>query len=369
MNQPNSFYNSLQAKEILLDKAKSSNFCNIFFCWLFTFGTWTFLIIILYRVTHPQYEKHTIYIIIGIIIYFIYFIFEIYSTTLTKIISISNNDIYDKIKNIIQGKPIISLNCIYYHKEAKRDVVTFKDSCKFSYYSSRDCSGHLILKTFSRTIKYKLLLKLNINKKIFFADNDTISDYSNEMNNLIRKNKYKDALFKSKVIVDFEGDDIYNIIKLRNKTSYFINVCLYIIFTFLTLIEFYKLFVKIVTLTEELTIVKFISTRNDLSNIQRYSPFNPELFLPCENKHIYYEPSIYNYRKIELHQVSEIQLVINNVEHNEINNNSSNNNNFNNEHNDNNENSNNNIINNNNNLNAFENIRIQNNQANLSIIH
>ena len=133
-------------------------------------GTWTFLIIILYRITHPEYEEHTVYIVFGIIIYIIYLILEFRSTSLRIILSISNNDIYDKIKNIIQGKPVIFHNCICYHKEVKGnykdDVVTFKDSYKFPYYSVRDCSGLIILKSNSKNIKYKLLLNLNINKII-----------------------------------------------------------------------------------------------------------------------------------------------------------------------------------------------------------
>ena len=192
MDQQNLSYNSLQGQAFTFKTKKSwnccCNICNLIFCWLFTLGTWTFLIIILYRITHPEYEEHTVYIVFGIIIYIIYLIFEFCSTSLRIILSISNNDIYDKIKNIIQGKPIISLNCICYHIETGyRDrggsyqvtVVTFRDSYKFPYYSVRDCSGPIILKSNSKNIKYKLLLNLNINKKIFLADNDTISDCGN----------------------------------------------------------------------------------------------------------------------------------------------------------------------------------------------
>ena len=191
MNQPNLSYNSLQGQALAFKTKKRSNCCNIFFCWLFTLGTWTFLIIILYRITHPEYEEHTIYIVFGIIIYIIYLILEFCSISLRIILSISNNDIYDKIKNIIQGKPIISLNCICYHTETistdrgnhRTTVVTFEDSYNFHYYSVRDCSGPIILKSNSKNIKYKLLLNLNINKKLFLADNDTTSDYNNQMNN------------------------------------------------------------------------------------------------------------------------------------------------------------------------------------------
>ena len=180
MDQRNLSYNSLQGQAFTFKTKKSlnccCNICNLIFCWLFTLGTWTFLIIILYRITHPEYEKHTIYIVFGIIIYIIYLIFEFCSTSLRIILSISNNDIYDKIKNIIQGKPVILFNCICSHIEIRYpregspyyvDVVTFKDSYKFPYYSSRDCSGLLILKSYSKNIKYKLLLKLNIKKNIF----------------------------------------------------------------------------------------------------------------------------------------------------------------------------------------------------------
>ena len=89
------------------------------------------------------------------------------------------------------------------------------------------------------------------------------------------KNINKDAYLRIEVNVNFEGDNLYNIIKLNNKTSYYINVFLYVLFTLLTIVEFYKIFIKIVTLEQEITIVKFISSRTDLSNIQKYNPFNP----------------------------------------------------------------------------------------------
>ena len=91
-----------------------------------------------------------------------------------------------------------------------------------------------------------------------------------------------------------------------------------------------------------------------MSNIEKYNPFNPELFISNENKHIHYEPNIYNCltnnRIIENPQVNEIQGVNNNVEPNEINNN------FNN-------------VNNDNNSNIFDNNQRQNNEVNLRAIH
>ena len=125
-------------------------------------GTWTFLIIILYIITHPEYEEHTLYIAFGILIYIIYLILEFCSTSLRIILSISNNDIYDKIKNIIQGKPVILFNFICYHTETRypreelpheADFITFKDSYKFPYYSVRDYSGLIILNSYSKNIK------------------------------------------------------------------------------------------------------------------------------------------------------------------------------------------------------------------------
>ena len=99
-----------------------------------------------------------------------------------------------------------------------------------------------------------------------------------------------------------------------------------------------------------------------MSNIEKYNPFNPELFIPNENKHIHYEPNIYNNIsnniRIENPQVNEIQGVNNNVGPNEINNN--NNNNINNINNDNNNINNDNILNINN--------QRQNNQVNLRVI-
>ena len=303
-------------------------------------------------------------------IYIIYLILEFRSTSFRIILSISNNDIYEKIKNIIHGKPVISFNSIFYHKERSKgeevDVITFKDSFKFPYYTVRDCSGIIFLNSYTKNIKYKFLLKLNINNKIYFADNGTKSDYSNIETIFIRRNINKDKLFKSDIIIDFEGVNTYNIISLNVKTSYFINVFLYDLFSLLTLIEFYKLFIKIVTLDQEITIIKFISTRKDLSKIQEYNTFNPELFVPHDNKHIHYESNIYNNisnnKLIRNPRINEIQGANNNVEPNEINNINNYNNNINNVHNYNN-------INNDNNSNILGINPRQNNQANFMVIH
>jgi len=116
---------------------------------------------------------------------------------------------------------------------------------------------------------------------------------------------------------------------LYNKFYYFVNRYLYIIFTILTLVELYKLFIRLITINQDVTIVKFISQKNDLSAEQKYNSFNPELFIPKDNRHIHYEANIYNYINylynnsgIENSQRNkEIQTENNNVSPNEISNN------------------------------------------------
>ena len=90
-----------------------------------------------------------------------------------------------------------------------------------------------------------------------------------------------------------------------------------------------KIFIRLITINQELTIVKFISQKNDLSSEQKYNSFNPELFIPEDNRYIYYEPNIYNYisnnNGIENPQgINEIQIENNNISSIESSNNNNN---------------------------------------------
>ena len=46
------------------------------------------------------------------------------------------------------------------------------------------------------------------------------------------KNINKDAYLRIEVNVNFEGDNLYNIIKLNDKTTYYINAFLYVLFIY-----------------------------------------------------------------------------------------------------------------------------------------
>ena len=368
MSEENLSYQSLQGIELYIDPFKKLNCRIIIFnilCLLFTLVTWTFFIIIIYRITHPEYKNHKLYIIFDIIIYIICFILELCSIKFH--LKISNNNLFDTIKNIINGKPIISFNIICYHEKIRKgdrgnykvDVETFRDSKKFDYYSSRDCSGLLILKKYKKNIKFKCLLNLKIKKRLFFADNNAFSNFMDRRTNFIKRNSKRDKLFKYEDKVDFEGDNIYNIINLSDKTPYFVNCYLYILFSFLTLVEFYKLFIKLITINEELTIVKFISTNIYLNYDPKYNSFNPVLFIKQDNKYIYYKTNIDNF-------ISNNNRIEQRINENEENNNPPPNENNNIIPNVNHNNNNNNEINNNNsNSNLFDN----NNQVNLNSIH
>ncbi len=177
--QQNLSYDLLRGKELYLDNKCCSNCCTIFTCLFLNLLLWAGIIIF----CELFYTRVALMFMVFGSIYILFIYFEIHSLKLYHYLSTTYDDIYYTVEKIIQGKPIISISCECYHKvkTGGRDgyyvkVVTFRKSYEIPYYSSRDCSGLLILNNYTKNIKCKCLFKLNIKKRIFFADDDTFSD-------------------------------------------------------------------------------------------------------------------------------------------------------------------------------------------------
>ena len=325
--------------------------CNSIFCWLFTFGTWTFIILI-------AYSLKTIFIIFGIITYIIYLIFELCSGKFNFISLISKDDIYEIVKNNVKANPNINFYCQCYHKDSvgergSRTVVTHEETLPFFFHSCRDISGLLVLNTTQKNIKNKYFLKLNFIQKIYFADELTKNNYNYQKRDFIERNRIRDTNFTFKLLVNFKNIKPYNIILLTEKAPWFINKYFYIIFSFLALVEFYKIFINLITFEQTLQIKKCISNTNNLSVDRKYNQFNPELFITHINKYYRFESISDNYRNNEIFG-QQNNIPPNYIPSNEINNNNSNINNDN---------------NNINNSNLFGNNQRPDNQINMNSIH
>ena len=231
-------------------------------------------------------------------------------------------------------------------------IVTHKEILSFFFYSCRDTSGLLFLNTTQKNIKNKYFLKLNFIQKIYFADELTNNNYNYLKGNFIERNKNKDTNFNFQLIVSFKNIKFYNIILLCKKSPWFINKFFYIFFSFLTLVEFYKIFINLITFEQTFQIKKFISKINSLDNDEKYNPFNPELFIAHNNRYFHFEPK--DFKISDNIENNELFGQQNNIPRNEINNNNIHLNND---------------INNINNLNFIDNNPRPDNQFNMNSIH
>ena len=121
-------------------------------------------------------------------------------------------------------------------------------------------------------------------------------DYRNAKNNFYDRNRDKDEFFDFKETKIIPGIMHHNLIKLRESEPCTVNYFLFVIFTILTLVEFYKPYVNSFCIEQKFKIRKIISTRYDLNNPEyekKYQNLNPKINL-LEQKYDF-QPKEYNY--------------------------------------------------------------------------
>ena len=249
------------------------------FChWFDTLGLWAFIIMFIIN-------QKTIYIIFAYIFYIHYLILELCSPMLKDLCSVSNQTINEIIEKFIKGKPNLYLKCECFHYEKRQngrssytidEVITYSETINYSYISYRDISGLLILNIDVSDIKKKYYIKLEIIKKVYLSDNNSISHYYALKKNIIEKNKHRDTYIRTYNYIDIEGLPYFYIIKLKDDDPWLIgNGFWYLIFTLLTLVEFYKIYVNSLFLYQSFTIKKLISISYDVNMDQRFNSFSP----------------------------------------------------------------------------------------------
>ena len=293
------------------------NCCN----WLGFLGFWIFIII------YMKFQS-TIYIVLACIFYFLYLV-----TELSSPICISNQKINEIIEKLIKGKPRVYLQCECYHfvKSNERDssssefvkVVTHSETINYNHISYRDISGLLILNTNESDIKKKNYIKLEIIKKVYLSDNDSISHFYSLKNNIIENNRHRDSEFICYNYFDIEGLPNSYLIKLKDDNS-----CVgfwYFILTLFTFGEIYKIYIECLTLHQIFTIRKLISISYDVNMDRRFNRFNPSLLIKHTNQLFQYNEL--NLLNEQINKINNDNINNNNVVHNENRNNQQNNNN------------------------------------------
>ena len=277
--------------------------------WILQTGTW--LLLILFLVLHK-----TVLLIICILAYLLYLIIEFLSPTSSYLCNKSSHDgMYEKMREYFHTPPEIRwhLECFHYenhehtkvsagtgvgveHYTSKEKVVTHSEDLNMSYYSARDISGLFLLNCDEALLKRKCYIKLELIAKIDFADPATVRDYQYQKINFYNLYRYSDdhcSIKEERVIPDMEQ---YNLIKITNDEPKSINFGLFFLFTMLTFVEFYKIYINSLCVYQKFDIKKIISTRYDLNldqYVQMYQAFIPSVNLI--NVQYNYQPADYTY--------------------------------------------------------------------------
>ena len=244
---------------------------------------------IVFSITSSNKDDRIPYIVLTSIIYAIYLIFELCSNILESL----SNEKSPKEFKLLMGKIFIVFPTIkfittisertYYKdtddKEDYRDTYVGTESSNLGIYSSRDISGPLNFYPNNHSYAF-----VSIKTEINFADTISYSDYIDER----AKMKYYDAKMPNYVYEFSEERTIDGItrkaylVNLYGNKNFFFSKAVYIIFSILTLGQIYKLIFRCMTKYMVYTVRKIISTRYNLSQDEKYDPFEPKIIFPKE---------------------------------------------------------------------------------------
>ena len=294
---------------------KEHNCVFHFFCWFFQIGVWLGIgVNIFFLVTH-NYADFENYGYGGLgFFYFVYLVLEFCSPTSKYLCNKSTDQgMYEKMGRHFRTPPEIRFHCECYHYRTvhytTRDkdghvhhhtrtekVVTYRETYSLPYYSERDVSGLFYLNCDAAYIRKKHYIKLELKEEINFADNISYMDYENTRSDFYMRNRPRDYYMdynEKRIIPNFTS---YNLVRIGNQDSGFVNIGFFVLATLLTCGELYKCFVDKKCVPQRFTVRKIISTRYDLNAPEyneRYQYFMPALDL--QNQQLTYQPQEYNY--------------------------------------------------------------------------
>ena len=154
---------------------------------------------------------------------------------------------------------------------------------------------------------------LDVIPEVLFEDNLMFYRFNNYKNNLIERNRFRDKEFHFSENIKLKGVNDIMMIKLQEKEPYLIGRFWFIIFTILSLASLYKLYIRIISIYQNVRIEKLISTNNIISD-ERFNIYNHKVqfldktFSYGENNEIV----VYNNDQNVLHVNNNINININN---------------------------------------------------------
>ena len=271
---------------------RAEHFILTFFCWILTLGIWTFTFLLIdiyskekpihndnfYKLYHNDPIKQKlkiIYLIVFLLLYIIYLILELTSPIFKFLCNKQKKKFSEKIKSIFQKFPSIKF-------KSKSKIRVDEDNCpinskKFKIFSSRDVSGLLALNSDSNNIDKKKYVFLKLKEELILEDEKTFLEYKKIKEDFIRENRRFDKNFQIEEEIKIKGLKDYYMIKLKEEDYYIINKMFFLFFTFIAVVEFYKIWINYLSIYQEFTIKKIISSHKELNNEEKYDLYNPQI--------------------------------------------------------------------------------------------
>ena len=299
-----------------------------FICWIMTIVIWVFIILVIY-ITLPEPEitvdnfmiifrkkflkqrQKLIYYIFFSIIYIFYLLLEFSSPLFKYLYNIKNLELYEEMRIFLTKKPSFNLKFKYIKNDSN------EPKFRFRYMSFRDISGLFEININKENKDKKRYILLELQQEIKFADRNSFLEYNKCKEKFL--NRYQNnglSEVKEEIIIKYLKPNY--MIKLDKKSSFLVNYCIFVFLTILSFGEIYKLYIYYISIYQQFTIRKIVSTKKDLKNDTDYNIFNPQIKLL--DKLLTFEPRIYNYSSNETNKPNNNNNInINNLEYKYVN--------------------------------------------------
>ena len=227
----------------------------------------------------------------------IYFIVEFCSSSCSYLSNQRESaDIYEYMKTLFYTPlhKIMHIQCYHYetHHYTDRDsngnvthrteqvrVNTHFASEHYYYISWRDVSGKFDLDYSGASANQERpFVKLHLGLNMSPVNDGTIEDFQYQMNSFISRNNW-DTHYDFSEHYEMAGYLEHNLIRVSDHKPACFSVGWFVLFTFLTMVEFYKLYMDKFCIVQEFTIVKAVSSRRDLNAPDYISQYSAQI--PC----------------------------------------------------------------------------------------
>lgn len=257
----------------------STSKCRRFMTWFFQLALWTLIGLLIFNCLLGDTDILA-YLPSTIIVYIIYLILELCSSTFSYLLNARNADsVHVLMKTLFSNPILINFHCECYHYRTKvtrnkngtttsrEKVVTYRGIQSFTYYSWKDVSGTFLLDSSQALMNDKIqFIKLKLDKKFIFNDQYTNMDYQRQYHQFYMTNRWRDTYISTSVVNSIQSFNEFNLVKISDQpVPCLFNKWWFILFTILSLAQFYKYYVDSICSFQFFLIKKQISTRFNLN--------------------------------------------------------------------------------------------------------